>query len=159
MADLDVTAAVEALRPLVLQARAAYRLGEQLENLVGLEGYQKELELEIQQLRAAIVVLKSEQDKAKNDGLAIRLAAKEAAEETLSQGREQASVIVEAADRIKKNAEQDASNILAQITAGFEELETLQQTKNEFEISIAELLLKKQDIEEEIESLLSKLTL
>lgn len=104
--SLNVQEAVEALRPLVRQARATLSLAEQLEPLLSLENHAKELTAQVEDLR--VKVKASEAAVAANEAESVRVCA---------QAKEKAAAVAEdaqaAATLAVQTAQAEADAILA----------------------------------------------
>ena len=120
MSDIDVKGSLEALRPLVRQARAAQALSEKLESLVGLDQHKGELERAVTELQSKVEGARNTLADAEAEAVRVCNAAKDKAAEVLQEASD-------AAERCVADAEQEARAIITEARSAVE----VAQTENE----------------------------
>lgn len=122
--DISIKEALEALRPVAIQARAAIRLNDVLGSLVGIENHRDELTKEVDGLKGKIAQAKATCEAAILDGTRAREQAQKDSEAMVKEAKDRAAVIADECKRsvtdTAKQIEEDqveANILLARITA------------------------------------------
>lgn len=149
MSAINVREAVEALRPVVRQAKAAVALADVLESLVGLDDHAKELARIVEERKALVAAADSKVAKAEADAVRVCAAAKEQAEKVLKDASD-------AAERCITDAEHEAESIRDQAATAVEEAkeqnEIARQAGKVLQAAVDDLTKKRDAIKAEIES-------
>ena len=117
MSNINVRDAVEALRPLVRQAKATLALSTVLEPLVGLEDYARELVGTVEARKAALAATDSRIDQAEAEAVRVCAAAKEQAEKVIGEANRTALETVTAAEAEALAERQAAKNFDSEVRA------------------------------------------
>lgn len=150
MSEINVRESVEALRPLVRQAKATVALSNVLESLVGLEDHKVELTRRVEELKALVGQAEGKISYAEAE--AIRICA-----EAKAQAKKVAKDAGDAASSALARADEEAANVVSEAKSAAEsqkaENDVLRQTGVLLQNEVDKLTGQRDAIKAEIDSL------